>query len=49
MEEKKKKPIIYIALLFSVFLIIGGTIAYFTTSDTFNNEFNAGTYQVETF
>ena len=46
MEEKKKKPLIYIALLFSVFLIIGGTIAYFTTSDTFNNEFNAGTYKM---
>ena len=46
MERKKKKSLIFIALLFSVFLIIGGTIAYYTTSDTFNNEFNAGTYKM---
>ena len=43
-----KKPIIFIALLFIVCLTIGGTIAYYTSSDTFNNEFNAGTYDIET-
>ena len=44
---KNKKPIVFIVLLVSVFLIIGGTIAYYTSSDTFNNEFNTGTYGVE--
>ena len=48
MESKNKKPLIFIALLFSVFLIVGGTIAYYTSSDTFNNEFDTGTYKIET-
>ena len=48
MENKNKKPLIFIALLFSVFLIVGGTIAYYTSSDTFNNEFDTGTYKIET-
>ena len=47
MEKKNKKPLIFIALLFSLFLIVGGTIAYYTSSDTFNNEFNTRTYGVE--
>ena len=47
MEKKNRKPLVFIALLFSVFLIVGGTIAYYTSSDTFNNEFNAGEYVVE--
>ena len=48
MGKKNKKPIVFIALLFGVLLIVGGTIAYYTSSDTFNNEFNAGTYEIET-
>ena len=48
MEKKNKKPLIFIALLFSVLLIVGGTIAYYTSSDTFENEFDTGTYEIET-
>ena len=48
MESKNKKPLIFIALLFSVLLIVGGTIAYYTSSDTFENEFDTGTYKIET-
>ena len=43
-----KKPIVFMSLLFTVFLALGVTLAYFTTSDTFNNEFTAGTYSIET-
>ncbi len=48
MEKKNKKPLIFIALLFSVLLVVGGTIAYYTSSDTFENEFDTGTYKIET-
>ncbi len=48
MEKKNKKPLVFIALLFSVLLIVGGTIAYYTSSDTFENEFDTGTYKIET-
>ena len=45
---KNKKPIIFAALLFVICLTIGGTIAYYTSSDTFDNTFNSGTYDIET-
>ena len=48
MEKKNQKPLVFIALLFSVLLIVGGTIAYYTSSDTFENEFDTGTYKIET-
>ena len=43
-----KKPIIFISLIVLVFIAIGVTLAYFTTTDTFNNEFYASEYDVET-
>ncbi len=48
MEKKNKKPIIFIGLLVSVFLVVGVTLAYYTTTDTFNNEFNTGNYSIQT-
>ncbi len=47
MEKKKKKPILFMGLLVAVFLVIGATIAYYTSTDTFNNEFNAANYEME--
>ena len=47
--KRNKKPIIFMLLLSVVCMVAGGTLAYYTSTDTFNNEFNAGTYQVETF
>ena len=44
--KKNKKPIIFVVL--SIFLfIIGGTIAYYTSSDTFENEFSTAGYKIE--
>ena len=48
MEKKNKKPIIFMLLLVAVSIIVGGTIAYYTSSDTFENEFDTGTYKIET-
>ena len=48
MENKNKKPLIFMSLLVIVFIAIGVTLAYFTTTDTFNNEFYASEYDVET-
>ena len=48
MEKFNKKPVIFLLLLVAVSIIVGGTIAYYTSSDTFNNEFNTGTYKIET-
>ena len=45
---KNRKPIIFAALLFVICLTVGGTIAYYTSSDTFENTFNSGTYDIET-
>ena len=47
MNNKNKKPIIFIVLLFTVLLIVGGTIAYYTSTDTFSNEFETGIYQIQ--
>ncbi len=48
METKNKKPIVFIVLLVSLFLVIGGTLAYYSTLDTYNNEFNTSEYAIET-
>ena len=45
---KNKKPIIFMSLLVIVFMTLGATLAYFTTTDTYNNEFYASEYDVET-
>ena len=43
-----KKPLIFILLLLTISIIVGATIAYYTSSDTFENEFDTGTYKIET-
>jgi len=48
MKEKNKKPLIFILLLVFVGIVVGGTFAYYTSNDTFNNEFDAGKYKIET-
>jgi alternate signal-mediated exported protein len=45
---KNKKPIFFIALLFVFCIVVGGTIAYYMSSDTFSNAFNTGKYGVTT-
>ncbi len=47
MEKKNKKPLIFISLLTFVAIVIGVTLAYFNTIDTFNNEFTAANYEIE--
>ena len=52
MKKVNFKPIAYSLLLVGLLCVIGYTVAYYTSSDTFNNEFNAGTYKMvvqETF
>ena len=46
MRIKNYKPIAFSLLIMGVLCVIGYTIAYYTTSDTFNNEFNTGTYKM---
>ena len=43
-----KKPIIFMLLLVVVGIVVGATIAYYSSSDTFENEFDTGTYKIET-
>ena len=47
MKKFNIKPVTMILLLIGLSLIIGGTIAYYTSTDTFNNEFNASNYVIE--
>ena len=47
MKSRDKKPMLFIALLFVVCFAVGGTLAYYTTSDTFTNVFNVSTYGVD--
>ena len=47
MKKFNIKPIMVIILLIGLGLVIGGTLAYFSTTDTFNNEFNASDYVIE--
>lgn len=46
MKIKNYKPIAFSLLMMGLVCVIGYTIAYYTSSDTFNNEFNAGTYKM---
>ena len=46
--KKNYKPVATLLLLIGLCLVVGGTIAYYTSSDTFNNEFNTGTYVIQT-
>ena len=46
--KKNYKPIMFLLLLMFVFIVVGGTIAYYTSNDTFENEFEAGKYKIET-
>ena len=46
MKNKNYKPIVFSLLIIGVLCVIGYTIAYYTTSDTFNNEFNSGSYKM---
>ena len=43
---RNKKPLIFVLLLMVVG-IVGGTLAYYSSTDTFNNEFNTGTYGIQ--
>jgi len=47
MKEKNKKPLIFISLIAFVAIVIGGTLAFYSTSDTYNNEFDAASYIIE--
>ncbi|MBE6149881.1 MAG: hypothetical protein E7170_04090 [Firmicutes bacterium] len=44
-KEKSNKKKIMIVLIISLFTILGGTLAYFTTSDTIKNIFQTALYQ----
>lgn len=46
-EKKNKKPILFGLLMLLVGGIVGGTVAYFTSSDTFTNEFKTKPYRME--
>ena len=48
MREKLNSKPLTAVLLLVLFGIIGGTIAYYTSQDTFTNEFNAGKYVIKT-
>ena len=45
-EKLKKKPVIFVALLFTV-LLIGGTVAYYYSDVVLPNEFQTMTYNVQ--
>jgi len=48
MKKMKYKSLVFLLLLVGSLCVIGATIAYYTSSDTFNNEFNTGTYVIQT-
>ena len=47
MKKKNYKSLAFLLLLLGVGFIIGETIAYYRSSDTFTNAFNTGTYTME--
>jgi len=47
MKNKNKKPLSFLLILLVVSLIVGGTLAYYTSSDSFTNNFQTGTYSIE--
>ncbi len=46
-QKKSKKPILFGLLMLLIGGVIGGTFAYFTSSDTFENEFKTKPYKME--
>ena len=48
MKNRNYKTLVFILLLIGSLCVVGGTIAYYTSSDTFTNEFNTGTYVIQT-
>ena len=46
-QKKSKKPILFGLLMLLIGGVIGGTFAYFTSSDTFANEFKTKPYRME--
>ena len=46
-QKKNKKPVLFAVLMLLIGGIIGGTFAYFTSSDTFENEFKTKPYKME--
>ena len=46
-QKKSKKPILFGLLMLLIGGVIGGTFAYFTSSDTFENEFKTKPYRME--
>lgn len=46
MKKKNNKKIL-VALGISIFTVLGGTLAYFTTSTTFKNVLNTGKYETQ--
>ena len=44
---KNKKSLFFMFLIALVGITIGGTLAFYTTTDTYDNTFSAGTYDVE--
>ena len=47
MKMKNYKPIAFSLLIIGVLCVIGYTIAYYSTSDSFSNKFYASDYVVE--
>ena len=43
---KNKKPILFIIILLLALVVIGVTVAYYTSNDTFSNEFNTSVYKM---
>ena len=46
-QKKNKKPILFGLLMLLIGGIVGGTFAYFTSQDTFENEFKTKPYKME--
>ena len=46
-NKRNIKPIIFFILLFVLCFTVGGTIAYYTSTSTFTNEFQTGSYILE--
>ena len=44
-KNNKKKLLVFLGI--SVFTVLGGTLAYFTTSTTFRNIFNTAKYETK--
>ena len=47
MKNNNKKPLMFMFLIAVVGIVVGGTLAYYSTTESFENEFNAANYVVE--